>query len=84
LIGCSIEEFRKYFQGLFTKGMTWDLFMSGDIHIDHIIPCAHFDLTREDHQRICFHYTNTQPEWAVKNISRGAKLYEPTQITLGI
>lgn len=27
-------------------------------HIDHQIPCANFDLSRQDHQLVCFHYTN--------------------------
>ena len=30
-------------------------------HVDHIKPCAKFDLTCEEQQRICFHYTNLQP-----------------------
>ncbi len=27
-------------------------------HVDHHIPCANFDLSRQDHQLVCFHYTN--------------------------
>jgi len=28
--------------------------------IDHIIPCDKYDLTKIEHQKACFHYTNLQ------------------------
>jgi len=74
LLGCSVPDFKKYFTSLFTKDMTWDRFMAGEIHIDHIIPCAKFDLTQESQQRICFHYTNLQPLWKVDNLKKGTKI----------
>jgi hypothetical protein len=54
--------------------MNWNKFNKGEIHIDHIIPCSSFDLTKSEEQRKCFHYTNTQPLWAKENLSKGAKL----------
>jgi hypothetical protein len=39
-------------------------------HIDHIKPCASFDLTKPEHQRECFHYTNLQPLWATTKIAK--------------
>jgi len=42
----------------------------GEWHIDHIIPCAAFNMSNEIDQRICFHYTNLQPLWAVDNIRK--------------
>ena len=30
-----------------------------EIVVDHIIPCAAFDFSIPEHQRICFHYTFT-------------------------
>lgn len=56
----------------FKKGMSWD--NHGEWHIDHIIPCASFDLTKESEQKKCFHYTNLQPLWAVENLQKGARL----------
>jgi len=58
LVGCSREFFKKYFHSKFTSGMTWERFMNGEIHIDHIRPCASFDLSKPEEQRLCFHYTN--------------------------
>jgi hypothetical protein len=52
--------------------MTFDNF--GKWHIDHIIPCASFDLTKPEQQRQCFHYTNLQPLWAFENLSKGSKI----------
>jgi len=67
LLGCSTEEFKKYLETLFTGGMTWDNYGKNGWHIDHIIPCAAFDLTDPEQQRKCFHYTNLQPLWASDN-----------------
>lgn len=76
MLGCSIEFFKDYFCSLFTEGMTWELFMAGEVHIDHIIACKHFDLTKEEEQRLCFSYLNLQPLWEKDNLSKGAKKYE--------
>tara|TARA_R100001082_G_scaffold103522_1_gene74267 strand:+ start:273 stop:1124 length:852 start_codon:yes stop_codon:yes gene_type:complete len=74
LIGCTFEEFKMKFESQFTKNMTWEKFLNGEIHIDHIKPCASFDLTKESEQKKCFHYTNLQPLWAKDNLSKGAKI----------
>jgi len=74
LLGCDYISFKKYFSSLFKKGMNWNKFNKGEIHIDHIRPCSSFDLTKPKEQSKCFHYTNTQPLWAKENISKGAKL----------
>jgi hypothetical protein len=74
LIGCSIERLRKHLEAKFTDGMTWD--NHGEWHIDHIKPCAAFDLTCERQQRECFNYTNLQPLWASDNLTKGAKYNE--------
>ncbi len=72
LIGCSIERLRQHLEAQFTEGMTWD--NHGEWHIDHIKPCASFDLTDEGQQRECFNYANLQPLWAEDNLSKGAKV----------
>ncbi|MEK6881343.1 MAG: hypothetical protein AABY22_17100 [Nanoarchaeota archaeon] len=73
LLGCSIEEFRLYLQSLFQPGMTWENYGLHSWHIDHIIPCDKFNLTEEEDQRKCFHYSNMQPLWAIDNIRKGNK-----------
>lgn len=71
LVGCTPEFLMKYLEKRFKSGMTWDNY--GEWHVDHIKPCASFDLTKEEEQRRCFHYTNLQPLWGTENISKGAK-----------
>ena len=74
LIGGTIQEAREYLEKQFKDGMTWENHGYNGWHIDHIIPCASFDLTDLEQQKKCFHYTNLQPLWAKENISKGAKI----------
>jgi hypothetical protein len=74
LLGCSIEHARKHIESQFKEGMTWDNHGKYGWHIDHIIPCASFDLTDPEQQKKCFHYTNLQPLWWNENLSKGAKI----------
>lgn len=70
-IGCSPEELRKHFENLFKVGMSWE--NQGEWHIDHIRPCAYFNLNNEDERKACFHYTNLQPMWGSENMSKQDK-----------
>ena len=72
LVGCTIEYLRQHLETQFTNGMAWDNY--GDWHIDHIMPCAAFDLTDAKQQLECFNYTNLQPLWASDNMSKGARI----------
>jgi hypothetical protein len=74
IIGCSIKELRKYLESKFDKGMSWSNLGLYGWHIDHIIPCSSFDLTKPSEQKKCFHYTNLQPLWAYDNLSKSNKL----------
>lgn len=75
LVGCSAEELRAYLESKFLPGMSWAL--RDRIHLDHIRPCASFDLTDPSQQRACFHYTNLQPLWAIDNLRKGSKWIPP-------
>jgi hypothetical protein len=72
LIGCSIEELKKYLENKFKEGMTWENHDMNGWHIDHIIPCVSFDLTDPEQQKKCFHYSNLQPLWAKENLIKGS------------
>ena len=72
LVSCSLEELKIYIENLFTHGMSWEK-VGKEIHIDHIKPCCSFDLTKEEEQKKCFHFTNLQPLWAEDNLSKGGK-----------
>jgi hypothetical protein len=76
LLGCTVEELWKHLESKFQPGMTKENY--GKWHVDHIRPCASFDLTDPEQQSICFHYTNLQPLWAKDNIRKGSKYENKT------
>jgi hypothetical protein len=74
LLGCSVEDFKRHIESKWKNGMTWHNYGRTGWHIDHIIPCASFDLSSESEQRKCFHWSNMQPLWASENIAKSAKI----------
>jgi len=73
LLGCSIDEIKTHLEAQFSDGMTWDNHGLYGWHIDHIKPCASFDLTLDKEKKKCFHYSNLQPLWAKDNLQKGEK-----------
>jgi hypothetical protein len=73
LLGCTIEFFKNYIEAQFKEGMTWGNYGKKGWHIDHIIPVCNFNLTKEEEQKKCFHYTNLQPLWWFDNLKKGSK-----------
>lgn len=74
LLGVSVIQLKEHLEGQFQDGMSWENYGKDGWHIDHIVPCASFDLTDVEQQKRCFHYTNLQPLWAMENYSKGAKV----------
>jgi hypothetical protein len=71
LIGCDWQWLMAWLEVQFQPGMTWENY--GSIwHVDHIRPCASFDLSKPDKQRLCFHWSNLQPLFAQENLRKGA------------
>lgn len=68
-LGCDIDTFKTHLETKFLEGMDWKNY--GSVwHIDHIIPVAYKKPTTEEVIKR-LHYTNTQPLWALDNISKG-------------
>jgi hypothetical protein len=74
LVGCTAKDLQRHIEAQFLPGMSWENYGPKGWHVDHIRPCASFDLTDPAQQRICFHWSNLQPLWAIDNIRKGAKL----------
>tara|TARA_Y100000389_G_scaffold62718_2_gene58832 strand:- start:11826 stop:13094 length:1269 start_codon:yes stop_codon:yes gene_type:complete len=72
LLGCSYTHAKEHLEKQFQPGMTWE--NHGTWHIDHMMPCASFDLSCPEQQRRCFHYTNLQPMWGKENMSKSDKI----------
>jgi len=72
LLGCSIEFLKLHLENQFKEGMSWSNY--GEWHIDHIRPCASFDMSISEQQKLCFNYNNLQPLWAEENLHKHASL----------
>lgn len=86
LVGYSISDLHRHLEKQFKDGMTWERFLSGEIHIDHKIPRAAFNYScAEDLDfKKCWSLKNLQPLWAQDNLSKGDKLNKPFQPSLAI
>lgn len=74
LVGCDIGFLRRWIEAKWKPGMTWENHGVNGWHIDHIMPCASFDLSDPQQQRICFRWTNLQPLWAHENRQKSDKI----------
>lgn len=69
LLGCPWVWLEVHLESFFKPGMTWA--NHGPVwHIDHIKPCALFNLSDPEQQRICFHWTNLQPLFKEENLRK--------------
>ena len=73
-LGCTPFELRDHLERQFEAGMNWSNLGTGagKWHIDHVVPCAAFDMRKEPERLACFHYTNLRPLWSHLNIEKGA------------
>jgi hypothetical protein len=71
-IGCTSKEFRVHLRTQFTRGMSHKNY--GTVwHIDHVKPCASFDLNSKKERAACYHVSNLAPRFAFDNISKKDK-----------
>jgi len=74
-LGYGPDELKVHLERQFTEDMSWNAFLSGRIHIDHIVPIKSFNITSdtcEDFRR-CWCLSNLRPIWSSDNLSKGAK-----------
>ncbi len=76
-IGTDLSKFRIHLESKFMDGMHWKNYginVNGEQknvwHIDHILPCASFNLQNPVELMACFHYKNLRPLWWNKNIEK--------------
>jgi hypothetical protein len=74
LLGCPISEFKNYIESQFDSGFTWIDFKNHKYHIDHIIPCAVYDLTDIEEQKKCFNFKNMRPSHGLNNLIKKDKI----------
>jgi hypothetical protein len=69
LLGCHWEYLIKWLEFNMTSDMTWDNY-GIYWHIDHIYPCAKFNLEKDDERKRCFNWTNLAPLNGIENIKK--------------
>lgn len=86
LVGYTVHDLKRHIESNFKQGMTWTKLISGEIHIDHVIPKSKFVFGSDSDLsfRRCWSLENLKPEWKPHNLSKGAKILAPSQIALGI
>jgi hypothetical protein len=75
LIGCSPEFLTKHLEKQIKPGTKRE-----DYHVDHIVPCAFFNLTNEEEQKMCFHWTNLQLLLGPANKSKSDDVFWSGQV----
>jgi len=75
LLGCTIDQLKRYIEKQFIFGMNWDNYGFGKDkwNIDHIIPISNFDLKDIEEQKKACYYTNLQPMWQTDNLRKSNK-----------
>lgn len=69
-LGYTMADLKTHLERQFVRGMTWERFKAGDIHIDHVRPLNTFDHTDPEEARAAWALTNLRPLWALDNLKR--------------
>jgi len=72
LTGCTLSFLKMHLEKQFTKGMNWS--NQGEWHVDHILPCCSFNMSKTSEQKKAFHYTNLQPLWRHDNLRKSGTI----------
>ena len=86
LVGFTLADLKRHLEKQFKDGMTWENYGRGGWEVDHISPSSIFNFSKVEHPdfRRCWSLDNLQPLWASENLSKGAKLDKPVQISFAL
>ena len=86
LVGYILNDLIKKLKKTMPKGYYWQDFLTGKLHIDHIIPINVFNFTKSEHIdfKRCWALKNLQLLPAKENIDKSNKLSRPFQPALKI
>lgn len=73
LLDCPIEMLIKWLEFNFDEEMSWDNYGSY-WHMDHITPCASFDMDNKEQRLKCFNWRNVAPLEGRLNESKHSKI----------
>ena len=70
-LGCTIPEFKAHIESKFAPTMSWDNYGPNGWTFDYIEPTCKFDLLNPEEVKLCYHYSNIQPLFAVTQVIDG-------------
>ncbi|MBA7586851.1 hypothetical protein ES708_28857 [subsurface metagenome] len=86
LVGYTLNDLIKRLNETMPVGYTWKDYLSGELHIDHIIPIDAFNFTRPEHTdfKKCWALSNLRLLLAKENLIKSNRLIRPFQPALRI
>lgn len=72
-LGYDLAELVIHLRRVLPKRASWQQFLDGHLHIDHILPRSSFDLSKPEEVRACWSLSNLRLLDAKSNIAKGAK-----------
>ena len=79
-LGCDMQWLEAWLEIQFQHGMSWKNWGKKGWEMDHVRPCAAFDLTDPVQLKHCFHWTNLQPLWSAENRRKSGKYQRTPEI----
>jgi hypothetical protein len=72
ILGYTWGDLRAHLESLFTDGMTWALYIEGQIHLDHIKPLKlfHYESVDDPAFKEAWALSNLQPLWRIDNLRK--------------
>ena len=86
MIDYTLFDLVKRLKSTMPEGYTWQDYMKGRLHIDHIVPVSAFNFTKPEHAdfKRCWALSNLRLLPARENLEKRAKLFKPFQPSLAI
>ena len=84
LVDYNVADLKAHLKSTMSEGYTWDDFLQGKLHIDHIIPKSLFNYTDSSHPdfKRCWALDNLQLLPAEENLKKSNKYDKPFQPSL--
>lgn len=81
ILGYTIDELVIHIESQFNDIYTKEKLLSGEVHIDHRIPCAWFNIKKigDEEFKLCWALDNLQLKLAKDNIKKGSRYAEPSK-----
>mgnify|MGYP001146973538 CR=1 FL=1 len=86
LVGYVLDDLIKRLNKTMPEGYTWNDYLDGKLHIDHIVPVSVFNYTKPEHTdfKRCWALSNLQLLPAKENLKKSNKLDKPFQPALAL